>query len=210
MGESVSTTKSRYYFNRKLHSLLGVVPVGLFLIEHFLTNSTALLGADAYNRAALTLQRVPGIAVIEVLFIFAPLLFHAFLGVKIYLEARNNPVSYSYFRNWMFFLQRLTGLFTLIFVTYHVWQFRIAKVITGQEVTYQTVAHALSNPWVVAFYALGVVAAAFHLANGLWSFGITWGITVGQRSQRRMAYVWAVFFVLMSALGLAALSAFVS
>ena len=210
MGERPVQTASRYYLSRKLHSVLGVVPVGLFLIEHFITNSTALFGAATYDRAALTLQSVPGIAVIEVLLIFAPLLFHAILGVKIYFEARNNPMSYSHFRNWMFFLQRLTGIFTFVFVGYHVWQFRIAKFFTGQDVTYQTVAHALASPWMAAFYALGVVAAAFHLANGLWSFGITWGITVGQSSQRRMAYVWSAFFVLMSLLGVAALRAFMS
>ncbi|MEW9033208.1 MAG: succinate dehydrogenase, partial [Planifilum fimeticola] len=26
------------FFNRRLHSLLGVIPVGFFLLEHLLTN----------------------------------------------------------------------------------------------------------------------------------------------------------------------------
>ena len=35
---------------RRLHSLSGVVPIGVFLIEHLVTSSAILLGADEYQR----------------------------------------------------------------------------------------------------------------------------------------------------------------
>ena len=46
---------------RKLHSLLGVIPIGAFLVEHLLSNFEALKGPAAYaaNIAALRGQARP-------------------------------------------------------------------------------------------------------------------------------------------------------
>ncbi|MGD0830477.1 MAG: hypothetical protein ABR907_06020, partial [Terracidiphilus sp.] len=37
------------FFWRKLHSLLGIVPLGAFLLEHLLSNFEALKGPIAYG-----------------------------------------------------------------------------------------------------------------------------------------------------------------
>ncbi len=37
------------YIWRKLHSLLGIVPIGAFLLEHLLSNFEALKGPLAYG-----------------------------------------------------------------------------------------------------------------------------------------------------------------
>ena len=66
----------------------------------------------------------------------------------------------------------------------------------------------IANPWLYAFYLAGILSATFHLANGLWSFAIVWGITVGPRAQRRMAAVSAVVFVVLSVIGLRSIAAF--
>ena len=50
----------------------------------------------------------------------------------------------------------------------------------------------------LAFYIIGVVAASFHLANGMWSFCVSWGITVGPKAQRISTYVWMILFVILS------------
>ena len=34
-------------------------------------------------------------------------------------------------------------------------------------------------------YPIGILAATFHLANGFWTAGITWGLTVSAGAQRR-------------------------
>jgi succinate dehydrogenase / fumarate reductase cytochrome b subunit len=66
----------------------------------------------------------------------------------------------------------------------------------------------LQNPVNLALYLIGLVAAVFHFSNGMWTFLITWGVTVGPRAQRVSSYVWAVVFVLVSYLGISALLAF--
>ncbi len=108
----------------------------------------------------------------------------------------------------MFFLQRVTGVITLVFIAWHVWETRI-QALLGTEVNYQMMEEILSNPLMVVFYIVGVLSAVFHFANGLWSFFVTWGITVSPRSQRIMTYVTMLVFVALSIVGLRAIFAFV-
>ena len=56
--------------------------------------------------------------------------------------------------------------------------------------------------WFVAVWYAGVVAAVFHLANGLFGTCIDWGITVGPHSQRVFVGVSFVAFFVLSAYGL--------
>jgi succinate dehydrogenase / fumarate reductase cytochrome b subunit len=67
----------------------------------------------------------------------------------------------------------------------------------------------LDNPFMFAFYVVGVVSAIFHFANGLWSFFISWGITVSPRSQRISTYVTMILFLALSFVGIRSLLAFV-
>jgi len=61
---------------------------------------------------------------------------------------------------------------------------------------------------VPVLYAIGVLSCVFHLANGIWTFGITWGLWVTPQSQRRANYACAVFGVLLGVVGLSALGGF--
>ena len=48
----------------------------------------------------------------------------------------------------------------------------------------------------------------FHLANGVWTSLITWGITIKPQTQRVSGYVCAVFGILLCLVGLGALRGF--
>lgn len=65
-----------------------------------------------------------------------------------------------------------------------------------------------SNPVYFVLYVIGVIAAVFHFSNGMWSFLVSWGITVGPRAQRVSTYVWMGVFVVMSAMFIMSLTAF--
>src|SRR5690606_2506683 len=97
---------NRESFYRRLHSLLGVIPVGLFLIQHLVVNHFATKGADSFNKAAHFMESLPFRYVLEIFVIFLPLLFHAIYGIYIAFTAKNNASRYNFFRNWMFVLQR--------------------------------------------------------------------------------------------------------
>lgn len=56
------------------------------------------------------------------------------------------------------------------------------------------------KPLFVLIYSIFVVAASYHAFNGLWTFMITWGITLSRRSQQIMrlfttSMMWIVTFL---------------
>lgn len=199
---------NRDFFYRKLHSLLGVVPIGVFLLVHFLINYQAVYGEESYNTAAGIMGYIPFLIVVEFVVIYIPILFHGIYGVYLAFQAKHNTSDYGYFRNWMFRLQRISGIITIIFVAWHVWDTRIQKAL-GAEVDFNMVANIVENPISLVLYIISITAAAFHFANGLWSFAITWGITMTPRSQRISTYVTMGVFVIVAFIGVRAILAFV-
>ncbi|MDX8359372.1 MULTISPECIES: succinate dehydrogenase cytochrome b558 subunit [Bacillaceae] len=198
---------NREFFYRRLHSLLGVIPVGIFLIQHLTVNYFATRGPEAFNKAAHFMEGLPYRYVLEAFVIFLPILFHAIYGLYIAFTAKNNVSNYSFFRNWMFLLQRISGVITLIFITWHVYQTRVQAAF-GAEVNYDMMANILESPIMLGFYIVGVISTIFHFANGLWSFLVSWGITVTPRSQQISTYVTIGVFVALSYVGIRTILAF--
>lgn len=192
--------------SRKLHSLLGVIPLGIFLLEHIFMNSMAILGEDNFNQAVEFLHSVPLLWVLEIFVIALPLSFHAILGMKFVIEGKNNVLEFPTFRNWMFFLQRLSGVVIFAFLIFHLYTLRFQ---TSELPMYLKVAEQLANPLTLAFYLAGITAATFHFANGLWGFLINWGILTGTKSQKYFGYLMLVLFLCMNVLGVRMVLAFV-
>ncbi|MEH7332667.1 succinate dehydrogenase cytochrome b558 subunit [Neobacillus drentensis] len=199
---------NREFFNRRLHSLLGVIPIGIFLMQHLVVNHYATVGVESFNKAANFMGNLPFRYVLETVIIYLPLLFHAIYGLYIAFTAKNNTSRFGFFRNWMFMLQRVTGVITLIFIAWHVWETRVAAAF-GNEVNFQMMQDILSSPFMFGFYIVGIISAIFHFANGLWSFMVSWGITVSPRSQVIATYVTIVIFLALSYVGISTLLAFV-
>jgi succinate dehydrogenase / fumarate reductase cytochrome b subunit len=145
---------------------------------------------------------------LEVGLIAIPIGFHALYGLYVTYLAQNNPLNYRYFRNWLFYLQRLTAIITLCFVLWHVWVLRIGKALYGKQITFEYMAQLLSDPVTFALYAAGLTAGLFHFANGVWAFMITWGITIGPRAQTVSMYACSLGFLVLDIIGLKALAAF--
>ncbi|MFD2637526.1 succinate dehydrogenase cytochrome b558 subunit [Piscibacillus salipiscarius] len=202
--------ENREFFYRRLHSLLGVIPVGLFLMQHLVVNYFSTYGPEAFNAAAHFMESLPLRLLLEIVVIYLPLLFHAIYGVYIAFTASPNSFKFGYFRNWMFVLQRITGIITLIFVVWHVWETRLANAIYGTEINFDLMSTILSEPFMFWFYIVGVISTVFHFANGLWSFFVTWGLTVTPRSQVIMTYITIGVFAIFTYMGISSLIAFVS
>ncbi len=201
-------TATRDFASRRLHSLLGVIPLGVFLFQHLTVNYLATRGPDVFNKAANFISNLPYLYVLEWLIIYIPLLFHGIYGVYIAFQAKNNVTRYGFFRNVMFMLQRVSGIIALIFLAWHIWQTRV-QVMFGQTVNYDMMHNILSNPGWMTFYIIGVIAVIFHFSNGLWSFCVSFGITVTPRSQQALTYVTLIVFLALTYIGMRALFAFV-
>ena len=196
---------------RKLHSLSGIVPIGAFLVEHFVSNFEALKGPAAYARQVQFLNGLPFVRVLEWGFIFLPLLYHALYGVYIWARGKSNVVYYPWAGNWMYVAQRWTGLIALVYIAQHVWRQRFSGVSLPENpgAAFHKVQVELSNPWMLAFYAIAIVATCWHFAYGVWLFSAKWGITPGDKARRKMGYVCAALGVVLVAIGLSSLYAFV-
>lgn len=203
-------TKNQFYL-RRLHSLLGVIPIGGFLLVHLLVNHQATKGAEAFNHAAGFMESLPFLIVLEFLFIYIPLVYHGVYGVHIAFTAQANVGHYSQFRNVMFFLQRATGIISFIFIAIHLWQTRIQKAIGGHEVNYDMIHDLIqSHPIIVLVgYIIGILAVVFHFSNGLWSFLVTWGVLQSKFSQRVFTWVSLIVFLILGYIGVSAIIAFV-
>lgn len=197
---------SRSYFWDKLHSLMGIIPIGAFLVEHFWTNSYALVSIGRYNQASYELQTIPWRVPVEAIFIWIPILFHGFYGIYIWSKGKANVTRYSYGANWMYILQRWTGLIAFVFIGWHVY---IERFVTQGRSTYMDVAATMSHPLYVAFFVVGILAVSFHFGNGLWQFSNKWGLVVGRKAQRRAAWVAGGIGVLFAIVGLLIIVGFV-
>ncbi|CAM3820516.1 succinate dehydrogenase cytochrome b558 subunit [Alkalicoccus chagannorensis] len=201
-------SSNREFLYRRLHSLLGVIPIGAFLIVHLTVNWFAVRGREEYNAAAAFMEALPFRYAMEIGLIFLPIIFHAVYGLYIAFQARNNTSQFGYFRNWMFRFQRISGVIVLIFITWHVWETRLAAAF-GAEVNFSMMEDIVANPAALIAYIIGITATTFHFANGLWSFAVTWGITVTPRSQQIATYVSIGVFAALTFVGIRSILAFV-
>ena len=175
---------SSSFWQRRLHSLSGVFPIGAFLLEHMFTNSFIVQGPAAYNEKIEFLRGLPYVVVLEIFFIGLPILYHAGYGFYVWFTGKNNLSSYPYGKNYLYVAQRWTGMITFAYILYHVYETRIVNALYGTEVSFARMQYLMHHPAIFWFYIVGLAATCFHFANGLWGFCISWGITIGPKSQR--------------------------
>ena len=203
----MAKSKNEFYL-RRLHSLLGIIPIGAFLIVHLMINHQATQGAEAFNKAAGFMESLPFLLVTELILIYIPILYHGLYGIHIAFTAKENIGHYSLFRNWMFALQRLTGIIAFVFIFVHLWQTRLQKLFFGKEISYDMMHQTLQNPIWVIVYIICVIAVIVHFSNGIWSFLVTWGFLQSKKSQRIFTWVSLIIFLILSYIGVTAILAF--
>jgi succinate dehydrogenase / fumarate reductase, cytochrome b subunit len=198
---------------RRLHSLSGIFPVGAFLTEHFISNMFATSGWQAYDKQVAALTGLPLLFLIEICFIYIPLLYHSLYGFYIWYRGDSNVGDYSYSGNWVYTSQRWTGAIAFIYMGYHTATMRFMgpHIVTNPDLAFWKVQNALvGHPGVVAFYVIGVLAAAWHFGAGLFLFSAKWGIFTGPKSRSRFGKLCVAVTVLFIVMGLASLASFLA
>ncbi len=208
---------------RRLHSLSGLIPVGAYMTVHLIVNASLLNGAGSFQHNVNQIHSLGAILpVVEWTFIFLPIIFHAVVGVWIIRTGKSNHDNYRYVSNWRYTLQRWTGVIAILFIFFHVfhlhgwfhgnwWLSKVAEPLGMAQFRPYSAASTLATAlggyvWPV-FYLVGIVACVFHLANGIWTMGITWGVWISPKSQTRASYICAAGGVLLLMVGLSALFA---
>ncbi len=198
---------------RRLHSLSGIIPVGAFLFEHILiSNSTAIgvNGPDAYTKQVAFLGGLPMVFFLELFGIWLPILFHALYGFYIWFRGDGNVISYPWSGNWMYTAQRWTGGIAFAYILWHTYTMRFTGVDLHAypEASFGKVQHEVFQTPLFIFYVVGLIAASWHFAYGIWLFTAKWGIVSGDKAQKRFLAICLVFFCLLTGAGLASLTSF--
>lgn len=139
-SSGVVGVRQHHFLLRRLHSLTGIVPIGVFLIAHLTTNSSVLwggyalhgdggLGPDAtsldrgvayfHKEVSWINEQVPHLLLIEIT-LWVSIAFHSILGLYYARTGRSNTAQYAYQDNWRYTLQRWSGYIGILFIFYHV------------------------------------------------------------------------------------------
>src|SRR5690625_3432542 len=135
----------KQFFSRRLHSLLGVVPIGVFVVQHLIVNHFVVYGEESFNKAASFMGNLSSVLLLDTFVIYLPILFHAILGVYIVLDAKNNVKRYGYLRNLLFFFHRISGIITFLFIIVHVWQTRVQVALGNATVDFTMMSDILTD-----------------------------------------------------------------
>lgn len=193
------------FWLRRIHSLMGLIPLTFFLCFHLFANSFALESPERFNQVVDFLRSIPHLVIVELSLLGIPFLFHGIYGLYISPNIfRDKLGTFPYVRNFAYLLQRVTGVFVVIFLVAHVWTLRFAEPLD-----FNVVSAYLSRPVWTVLYFIGISSAVYHLANGLWNFFISWGITVGKSAQKVSAILCALLGLGLWALGMLDLFVFV-
>lgn len=209
-----------HFLLRRLHSLTGLV-FGGYLVVHLLVNATLIQGRndngfDVFQLQVDKIHSLPFLAVVETAFIYLPILFHTVYGIWITFTGQPNVGRYSYGKNWFYLFQRVSAIVLVFFMGFHVLGMKgvfggaIGDALTFAPLhaTQSTVNHMKVAWWVGwVVYPIGILASCYHLANGFWAAGITWGLTVSRSAQRRWGLACAGLFALTFVCGILALAA---
>lgn len=157
----------------------------------------------AYAQQVKFLGGLPFRVWLEVVGIFIPLTYHALYGVFIWWRGESNIREYPWAANWMYALQRYTGLIAFAFIITHTWEMRF----TGVELTvfsdaaFYKVQHEFRHAGELIWYIIGVSAASWHFGYGVFLFCAKWGIVTGDKARKRMQLVGvgiSMLFIVMS------------
>ncbi len=201
-----------HFLLRRLHSLLGLLPAGGFLVFHLWENSQSRFGAAHYNEHVFGwLQGLNYLLIMEICVIALPLLFHAAYGLVILRNGNDDWSYYPWLHHRFYLLQRLSGVAILLFLLLHVGWTRIWGLFEPaiKADLYSHMQGLLSQPTVFLLYLAGLLLSLFHLSNGLWTMAISWGLTTSVSAQRNWFYLCCGLFLLLSALGLHGMLGFV-
>ncbi len=219
-----------YFLLRRLHSLSGVAPIGVFLLFHLTTNSSIMwgrvlakakhgdAGVETFQHEVNFIHNLPALQLMEWGVLFLPIAFHALLGIYYATTGKGNVKAYNYQDNWRYSLQRLSGYVGVLFIFLHITSLRfgwtyggLMPAFEGEHAASSTAAHFQQGGiglLMALFYLVCVSALVFHFANGLWTAAITWGLTISVEAQKRWGYVCAALGLALAGAGLAAVVGF--
>ena len=201
---------------RKVAMALSGLFLVVFLTQHFVINSTAVLSPDTFNSWSHFMGTNPLVQfALQPVLIFG-VVFHFVMGFVLELQNRKaRPVKYANFKGgaaapWTSRNMILSGLVILAFLGLHFYDFWIHEMtikyvqgdMTGlvnpEDVTsgfryYEETVHKFESPVRVLLYVISFVLLALHLWHGFASTFQSVGFNnTYSKALSKFAKVWAI------------------
>ncbi|PWU20143.1 MAG: succinate:quinone oxidoreductase [Verrucomicrobia bacterium] len=167
----------------------------LFVIGHLAGNLQIFIGREVINRYGNFLQTNPEVLWPVRCFMVLMLVLHIWSASKLSIENKAaRPAGYSVYRpigsTYASRTMLMSGLIVFVFIIYHLLHYTVqvkAINLTGEDFAgkgfqdegvhdiYKMMVVGFSNPWVSAFYVLGIALLSLHLSHGASSMFQTMG-----------------------------------
>ena len=199
---------SRDFIWSRIGSFVSIFPLGIWTVNHLWDNLAAFSGAAAWE-TAVTHQPHPIAHALTLVMVLLPLLLHTVWGVRRAFSMRPNNVSYGFYENLKYLVQRVAGVGALFFIGAHLFLAMIKpRVLEGHPEAFVDIAREMRfhGPTLMV-YLLGSLGVTYHLANGLSTFLWSWGIVATDPKQRRFDVIFWLSFLLLTAMAYGAIYA---
>jgi succinate dehydrogenase / fumarate reductase cytochrome b subunit len=144
---------------------------GLFVAFHLAGNSKMFQGRAAFTAYAEWLRSLGGLVHLAELLLLTVFLTHIGFGLNLFWHNRRaKPVAYAVHksgggRTWGSRTMPYSGLFFLLFLLFHLAEFRFSGTTSLSDL----VRASLAKPPIGIFYLAALLALGLHLSHGLWS-----------------------------------------
>jgi succinate dehydrogenase / fumarate reductase cytochrome b subunit len=110
----------------------------------------------------------------------------------------------------MYTAQRWTGGIAFAYILWQTWTMRFTGVDLHEYpgASFGKVQSEVFQTPLFLFYVVGLIAASWHFAYGIWLFCAKWGIVSGEKARKRFLIVCLIFFFALTGVGLASLTSF--
>jgi succinate dehydrogenase / fumarate reductase cytochrome b subunit len=199
MATAAARPSAPVFLRARLASIVSLLPLGAWTVVHLWHNLAAFEGADAWQQA-VTVYPHPLAQLVTLVVVLLPLAIHLAWGLARLATTRPNNLRYGTYANLKYALQRLSAVGVLLFLGAHLWLAMLRpRLVEGHAEAFADLTHEMHfhTPTLVV-YLLGTLGVSYHLANGLHSFAMGWGLAVSRRALAKLE-VWALaaFVVLL-------------
>jgi succinate dehydrogenase / fumarate reductase cytochrome b subunit len=187
MATAAARSSAPVFVRARLASTVSLLPLGVWTVAHLWHNLAALDGAEEWQKA-VTEYPHPLAQLATLTVVFVPLAMHLAWGLARLGSTRPNNLRYGTFANLRYLLQRLSAVGVLLFLGAHIWEAALKpRLVVGHAEPFADISHAMHfhTPTLVV-YLLGTLGVAFHLANGLSSFAMGFGLVSSRRGVERL------------------------
>ncbi len=141
--------------------------------------------------------------------LWVPILYHALYGFVVMAGADlGTSTRFAYRNGLLYTLQRISGVVAFVFIAWHVYS--IAAVLlfpcTSRSITRSCTDSQESG--VVRLLRPRGAGGALPFCNGIFTFCITWGLTVSERSQALVQRLSLGLFFVLAPVAVCILAAF--